>query len=440
MEPRGETETPRPSAQGTNPLSMETNSAVMTSDSSPSGNISPPPGKDTNSVPHPVEKTTAFTQNKRANRTDALVAALGNADAATSGQKGESGSADGALAAVASVAAPSKPPLSTKGSKKKSEVKSPPEAVAPVVDDAGYSSAIVVDSRDTGKLRQLRPSSSPRSSHIGRQVIADACKLAEPFSGRLGGDNSTVFAAGGLSVNGQYQTIPEEYAEYRKRNQVSLNYHGPVYVVEDVWVPCNACGAPVDPVRRVPVGSLFFHENCVRCYLCERRTGVAGLYLQVDRRAVCSDCAGRGYEQWVPRQEARSRGLVYGSIRGGARATLDAHDRDTELQRQRRHRQSEQQRFIVGLLGNAGRASSALNKATVPGALPPSLAISSVHNCRNTSARSFALMERQQYYTQSDNNLIMALPTSAVRSPFASGLRQSSTAKVPYGITNGRNV
>ncbi|KAG5469194.1 hypothetical protein LSCM4_02592 [Leishmania orientalis] len=409
---------------------MQTNSAVTTSDSSPSGNISRPPGKDTNSVLHPVEKTTASTQNVQENR----------ADAATSGQRGESGSADGALAAVASVAVPSKPPLSTKGSKKKSEGKSPPAVAAPVVDDAGYSSAIVVDSRATGKLRQLRPSSSPRSSHTGRQVIADACKLAEPFSGRLGGDNSTVFAAGGLSVNGQYQTIPEEYAEYRKRNQVSLNYHGPVYVVEDVCVPCNACGAPVDPVRRVPVGSLFFHENCVRCYLCERRTGVAGLYLQVDRRAVCSDCAGRGYEQWVPRQEAQSRGLVYGSIRGGVCAALNARDRDAELQRQRRHRQSEQQRFTAGFLGNAGRASSALNKATVPGALPPSLAISSVHNCRNTSARSFALMERQQYYTQSDNNLIMALPTSAARSPSASGLRQSSTAKVPYGITNGRNV
>ncbi|KAG5469549.1 hypothetical protein LSCM1_02772 [Leishmania martiniquensis] len=418
---------------------METNSADNTSDSSLGGAIFPPAGNEIDSVPQEVDAPTGTTGDGQEHRTDVLIAAQDDANGSAAEQKAEGDGVSDATTAVASTGLPAKLPLSKKGSKKaEGEVNSP--VAVPVSDEVGYSSAITLGASSTSEPKKLYPSPSPRSLYTGRQVIADAYKLTDPVSPGPGGNYSAVYTAGGLSVNGQYKTIAEEHAEFRQRNKVGVNYHGPVYVVEDVCVPCNACGGPVDPVRRVPVGSLFFHEGCLHCFLCERRTGAAGLYLQADRRAVCSDCAGRGYEHWVPRKEAQSRGMVYGAIRGEVHAALDAHDRDAEQRRLRRRRNSEQKRLIAGLPSKAGGAFSTLNKATIPGALPPSLAISNVHNCRNTSVRSFALMERQQYYTQSDNNVIMALPTSAARSPCVSGSQQGRAAKAQRSITHVRGA
>ncbi|CAG9580916.1 conserved hypothetical protein [Leishmania major strain Friedlin] len=384
--------------------------------------------KDSNSVLQQVDVpvvATGHSQKDGANAPSAATRDKVNARAV----KCEVGSS-GVDGAAMTLAVPSTSLVFSQGSNKTDHCM--PHLTAPVHlrDEVQYSSAIAVGSECTAAPHQPRLSSSPRYSHSGRQVISDACKRSEPFLRGADGNYSTVYAASGLTVNAQYQTIPEEHAEYRQRNKVNLNYRGPLYVVEDVYVPCNACGGPVDPVRRVPVGSLFFHEGCLHCYLCGRRTGVAGLYLQVDRQAVCSECAGRGYEHWVPRQEVESRGMVYGATRGDVYAAIDAHDRGAATHRQRR---------IGSLPITADGGSSTLNKAVVPGALPPSLSIANVHNRQNTSARSFALMRRQQYYTQSDNNVIMALPASAARSPSTAGRRKGSTAPLQYRLTNARH-
>ncbi|KAK7195961.1 LIM domain containing protein [Novymonas esmeraldas] len=360
---------------------------------------------------------------------------------------GDDGAAVGAAAPAPATAAPSvsssQGSRSAGGARPRASVLAPQGVEAPL-----YSSAIAVAAAtSSGTPPQSRLSASaPRHSHSGRQVIADACSRTDLF--RLGADGDVANAAytvGIVSTNGQYKTIPEEYVEYRARNKVSPTFHGPVYTVEDVCVPCHACGGPVDPVRRVPVGSLFFHEGCVHCYLCGRRTGVAGLYVQVDRQAVCSECACRGYDRWVPRQEALSRGMVYGAIRGDVYAAVDAHDR-AAVQQQQRHGGGggSQQRRIAGPPHVNGLGGSTLNKASVPGALPPSLAIANVHNRRNTGARSFALMERQQYYTQSDNNMLMALPSSTEAAAAARRStrtrRHGSPATPQYHITDGRST
>ncbi|KAG5495240.1 hypothetical protein JKF63_02295 [Porcisia hertigi] len=345
---------------------------------------------------------------------------------------GVDGGADFRVAAAVSLGSSSS--SATKNVKKSVNSESKPPA-----NDAGakieYSSAIAVKPKSTGWADQSRLSSAPSNSCSPRKIIRDACKRTEPSLDNLEGKTGAFYGPGGLSVNGQYKTIPEEYADYCCRNGISSNYRGPVYVVEDVCVPCHACGSPVDPVRRVPVGSLFFHEACLHCYLCGRRTGVAGLYLQVDRQALCSDCAGRGYEQWVPRQEAVSRGMVYGSIRGNAYAAIDTHDRSAE-ERQRRIWEGFKRKCTARVPVKAVGVCSTLNKSTIPGALPPSLTISSVHNRRNTSARSFALMERQQYYTQSDTNMLITVPDRAAPSPTNASRRQISSVAPRYGITD----
>jgi hypothetical protein len=256
-----------------------------------------------------------------------------------------------------------------------------------------------------------------RPGRSGRQIIREVNSRVDQ------GEGSTVAGmVTAVSLNAQYKTIPEEHAEFRARNKVRSSYRGPVYTVEDVSVPCHACGGPVDPVARVPVGSLFFHVNCVECYLCGRRSGVTGLFVQVDRRAICSECAGRGYERWVPRQEAQSRGMVYGAIQGDVYAAMDAHDRgERGLPRiggsprpsSRKAGAATSSSFSSAPAAAAVAGAPTLNQATVPGALPPSLTIRSVHNTRNTGRRSFALMERQQYYTQSDHNLLMRAPASS---------------------------
>ncbi|KAL7697674.1 LIM domain containing protein [Lotmaria passim] len=268
-----------------------------------------------------------------------------------------------------------------------------------------------------------------RGSRSGRESIHEAANRTTAEDTMTG-----MFTA--VSLNAQYKTIPEEHAEFCARNGVRSSYHGPVYTVEDVSVPCHACGGPVDPVTRVPVGSLFFHAGCLQCYLCGRRDGPAGLFVQVDRQAVCSECANRGYERWVPRQEAQSRGMVYGAIQGDVYEAIDAHDRrDGELHRLSGSSQpSRKSAAAPPSVGTAVGAAS-LNRATVPGALPPSLTIQPVHNARNTGRRSFALMERQQYYTQSDNNLLMRAPESGDAKSGNGGTRRvSKTGKVKRAV------
>ncbi|KPI86048.1 hypothetical protein ABL78_4886 [Leptomonas seymouri] len=282
-----------------------------------------------------------------------------------------------------------------------------------------------------------------RLSRSGRQVIREASIRADQLGSRSAAvDGACASMIIPISLNAQYKTIPEEYTEFRAKNRVRSSYRGPVFTVEDVCVACHTCGGPVDPVTRVPVGSLFFHVNCLQCYLCGRREGTAGHYVQVDRQAVCSECAARGYDWWVSRQEALSRGIIFGAIQGDVYDAMDAHDRGerglVRLSRSARSASScaVRRKSSAVPAGAAGAVvdASTLNRPTVPGALPPSLNIRPVHNTRNTGRRSFALMERQQYYTQSDNNLLMRVPDARPRTGSAAK-RLSKTGKAKNAMT-----
>lgn len=80
---------------------------------------------------------------------------------------------------------------------------------------------------------------------------------------------------------------------FRSRNHVAPSYRGPVFAVEDVWVPCALCRTPVDPVQRVPVGAMFFHPQCLRCTVCGAASETRP-FVAVNEQPVCSDCFKSG--------------------------------------------------------------------------------------------------------------------------------------------------
>lgn len=96
-------------------------------------------------------------------------------------------------------------------------------------------------------------------------------------------------------VTAKYNTPDNKVqADFRERNRVASSYRGPVYVVEDIYVPCATCHAPVDPVSRVPVGSLYFHPRCLRCSVCNMPAATQA-FAEVVGQPVCADCNGRGF-------------------------------------------------------------------------------------------------------------------------------------------------
>ena len=90
-----------------------------------------------------------------------------------------------------------------------------------------------------------------------------------------------------------------EHQSYRERNKIASGWSGPVFVVEDVWVPCRHCTGPVDPVVRVPVGSHFYHPQCLRCAICEKPSK-AQIFKAMKGYPVCQDCFYRGYTPKLP--------------------------------------------------------------------------------------------------------------------------------------------
>jgi hypothetical protein len=83
-------------------------------------------------------------------------------------------------------------------------------------------------------------------------------------------------------------------SEFRERNRVASNYRGPVYVVEDIYVPCALCRAPVDPVTRIPIGRIYFHPQCVRCAVCGRAAG-SSVFVEAEGQPVCQMCNQKGF-------------------------------------------------------------------------------------------------------------------------------------------------
>jgi hypothetical protein len=86
----------------------------------------------------------------------------------------------------------------------------------------------------------------------------------------------------------------EVQSAFRRRNHVSDTYRGPVYVVEDIYVPCALCRAPVDPVSRIPVGRLHFHPRCLRCSLCDKPAKDQA-FAERNGQPVCAECDHRGF-------------------------------------------------------------------------------------------------------------------------------------------------
>eukprot|EP00796_Vickermania_ingenoplastis_P010572 gene10572-7342_t len=231
-----------------------------------------------------------------------------------------------------------------------------------------------VGGRSAGSAHQTsRRSSRGGSASQGRDRIRRSVEAVNSGEGGM---------TTGPQFNAALATPLEEYTRFRRHYKVSPSYRGPIYVAEDVMVPCVACGGPLDPISRVPVGRLFFHPNCVECFLCGLKS-LTEPYFQVGDRAVCSNCAEKGYALCVPKEEAKQRGMILGSIRGNAYDTF----RRTDMARRR-------------------SARDVLNQPTVPGVSAPSLSIGGLHNRRNTTRRTFELLQRQQHYTQNDCNIL----------------------------------
>jgi hypothetical protein len=91
-----------------------------------------------------------------------------------------------------------------------------------------------------------------------------------------------------------------EQEGFNLRNKVAQTYKGPVFVVEDVWVPCSRCRTPVDPVVRIPVGKMWFHPQCLRCVVCEKPSRTQ-IFHAVHDQPVCVDCVNRGFAKTVPK-------------------------------------------------------------------------------------------------------------------------------------------
>lgn len=236
------------------------------------------------------------------------------------------------------------------------------------------------NSQGAGSAKQAAPGAAaplPRneqrggSASSGRDAIRRSVDMANAGSGGL---------TTGPHMNMQSATPGEENARFRRHMKVSPSYTGPIYVAEDTMKACAACGGPLDPIRRVPVGRLFFHRTCVECYLCGLKS-VTEPYFQVGDRAVCSSCAEKGDARCVPREEANQRHVVLGSIRGNSYEYFRHYDQQHRL-------------------------STTLNKPMVPGVSAPSLSVGMLHNNRNTTRRTFELLQRQQHYTQNDCNIM----------------------------------
>ncbi|KAF8297925.1 hypothetical protein TcYC6_0077140 [Trypanosoma cruzi] len=179
-------------------------------------------------------------------------------------------------------------------------------------------------------------------------------------------------------------TPNEEYMAFRARNGVSSYYKGPIFAVEDLYVMCAECGAPVDPVTRVPAGKLFFHPQCISCKLCGR-TDIADAYFRaMGNGAICSECASRGFAWCVPREAAAARGIIPGAVVGKIDEAVRLYDLKRNLQ--------------------------PINHPTLPGAIPPTLVLGRLFVHRGQSTRKYSLIQRQQYYTQNDNNIICLPP------------------------------
>jgi hypothetical protein len=208
-----------------------------------------------------------------------------------------------------------------------------------------------------------------------------------------------------LLSNKYTANVGPEQQSFLRRNKVAQSYKGAVFAIEDVWVPCANCRAPVDPVQRIPVGSLWFHPSCLRCTICQlpSRTNV---FHAVEQQPVCAECVGRGYGHTVKRSASRSPRREV-SITASPTALLGGP--------------LSQQRLTLMSRGSSRQA------------LPPSRGtdmgrdaaggFSVTKDPRAVTRRGLELLERQEALQRNDGNILLLMASPSPAAPASRGAR-----------------
>jgi hypothetical protein len=181
---------------------------------------------------------------------------------------------------------------------------------------------------------------------------------------------------------------------FMMRNHVAPTYHGPVFVVEDVWVPCSLCNAPVDPVVRIPVGKQWFHPQCLRCAVCARPSRTDA-FRSVKGQPVCSDCFGRGFDKALHPLSRHSGG----GLLAGRGSSSRASSRNGSVTPRR-------------ALSPIGSISTPMRISATPSAQHRILSTPFLDS-RSITKRQAELLERQRLFTQGDSNILLLAPVSS---------------------------
>lgn len=186
---------------------------------------------------------------------------------------------------------------------------------------------------------------------------------------------------------------------FMMRNHIAPTYHGPVFVVEDVWVRCSLCAAAVDPVVRIPVGKQWFHPKCLRCAVCARPSRTDA-FRAVKEQPVCSDCFARGFDKALQ----QPRGGCLPPSRGASRAGSRAQGGTITPRR---------------AISPSSNAATPLRISAGPSPQAHRLPSTPFLDTRSITKRQSELLERQRLLTEGDLNILMTRPMkdSAAPSP-----------------------
>lgn len=216
----------------------------------------------------------------------------------------------------------------------------------------------------------------------------------------------------GALLSNKYGTATGIQQErYLARNKVAPSFKGALFVVEDVWVPCSQCHAPVDPVVRIPVGKLWFHPQCLRCSICSKPSRTQ-IFQSVNEQPVCADCLGRGFGRTVPRLPRAVGGSFFPTIRSGQSSPTPALTSTP--------RKAIMDRPSAGPSPSSG--SGAVVPSGSPGVSPQrkiALGGTPFIDERSVTKRQLGLMSRQQAVFLNDRNIVLHAPSSTATSEYS---------------------
>lgn len=187
--------------------------------------------------------------------------------------------------------------------------------------------------------------------------------------------------------------VGPQQERFLARNHVAPTYKGPVFVVEDVWVPCSHCRAPVDPVVRIPVGKLVFHPQCLRCVVCQRPSRT-DMFHSVGGQPVCHDCGNRGFDRSVKKTLQQQR--------------IALRLQQRSVSRERSAAGSVTPRRALSPASPSGSPSPAPLAIGAPRCNPASPFLDS----RAITRRQKELLDRQRAVVEGDRNILFVIPPS----------------------------